>query len=127
MKKKVILILISACLVFLFLYLLRTFYLFLKERTPIDTCYEAYLRLKSKEYCGVVNRKFQDIMNHGSITIEIKRDSSILKWPVANEKSGLYQYIKLNDSIVKESGSFEVLIYRNSVYDTLFVLDYDCP
>lgn len=41
------------------------------------------------------------------------------------DESGLYEFIQTKDSIVKDSGSYEVKLFRDSMKYT-FIIDYGC-
>jgi hypothetical protein len=91
-----------------------------------DICEEDYNYLIDLEFIGVVNKKYIDNQNHGAKTLDILATEGITKWPIAADRSGCYEYLSINDSIVKEIGSYDVFVYRNQVLDTIFKIDYKC-
>ena len=43
-----------------------------------------------------------------------------------NRQSGCFEYLNINDSIIKKYGSYDIIVYRNGQSDTTFVIDYEC-
>jgi len=75
---------------------------------------------------GIVNDKIIDKKRHNYKTIILSVKYTLQKIILDSDKSGFYDYIKKGDSIIKESGSFEMKVFRNSEIDTTFILDYGC-
>lgn len=96
------------------------------QPTLKDHCKEAYKLLESKEIKGIMISKYLDKANHAFKTIELRTNISVEKWVIDADKSGLYQYILEGDSLVKQSDSYEVRLYRDGVYNRTFIMDYKC-
>ncbi len=84
---------------------------------------QAYKSLQFDVYRGIVVEKYLDRDNHNYPSIRIMNEQGIQTVRLQLDKSGLYEFIEKNDSIVKEYGSYEVKVYRNNKTKT-FTLDY---
>ena len=89
------------------------------------TCKEAENKEFHIEYNGVVIKKYIDKTNHNFEIIEIGNKDQIQKIMMDWDKSGLFEYVKEEDSIIKELNSLEVKVYRNKIVTT-FIIDYQC-
>jgi hypothetical protein len=78
------------------------------------------------EYYGKVIDKYIDMEEHGYKTVVLKRRDVTFTELYNSDVSGLFEYLMVNDSIVKKQGSNDIYIYRNSSLDTVFTLDYGC-
>ena len=82
--------------------------------------------VKNENVKGKVIRKFIDIENHSrKFTEIISNHIDTIKYDLTLDISGIYEYLNVNDSVVKESGNYNFAIKRESK-DTVFVLNYDC-
>jgi predicted house-cleaning noncanonical NTP pyrophosphatase (MazG superfamily) len=100
--------------------------IFIMSPSTKENCINSYSELRSESYIGIVTKKYVDKDEHYFITVEIKLKDEITSWILDNDKSGLYDYLKIGDSIVKKNGTYKVRIYRKSKVDTVFILDYGC-
>lgn len=95
---------------------------FLSQPSSKELCYQQYEKEKNILYSGIVVDKYRDSTDHFDRKIELYKSTKILmEW----DESGLYEFIQPNDSIVKDTGSYEVRVYRDSV-EYKFVIDYGC-
>jgi len=91
-----------------------------------EECYELYEIEKDNFYHGYVIKKFNDKRNHGAKTILLIDEQDTLSIGMAFDNSGLFEYIETNDIIVKNSGYYQVHLFRNHEQDTAFLIDYGC-
>ena len=95
---------------------------FLSQPSSQELCYQQYEKEKSISYSGIIVSKFRDSTDHFDRKIKLFESEKILmEW----DESGLYEFLQPNDSIVKDTGSFEVRIYRDSI-EYKFIIDYGC-
>lgn len=73
---------------------------------------------------GIVQSKFLDEKNHMSPTI-VLMDSNEQKIALPNEKSGIFEYIEIDDYIEKSKKSLLVKVVRDSS-EVRKKLDYGC-
>jgi len=72
---------------------------------------------------GVITNKFIDKENHSNLTIELTiNNSSEYNYILRN--IGLYNYIQINDSILKTKFGKKIIIKRNNT-DSIFELNID--
>ncbi len=85
---------------------------------------EEFYQEKSKFYSGKVKNKFIDRDKHEYETtiLTTKYGDSTIIWN--QDKSGLFGFIEINDSIVKLPDSYNLNIFRDSVLVKTFVLDW---
>ena len=90
------------------------------------TCQEYMQQHLSEQYSGIVVEKFVDSMNHNNKTILIRTQRGQFNKQIYNkDKSGLFEYVELADSITKKHSTYRVDVYRNSRNQT-FHIDYQC-
>lgn len=79
-----------------------------------------------KRYRGIITAKYIDSLNHAYETIEIKlNDNSEFYWTTySRDESGFYDYIQVNDSILKKDWGFEFFIKRDT-HEIGFVVNPD--
>ncbi|WP_053178555.1 hypothetical protein [Sunxiuqinia dokdonensis] len=95
---------------------------FLSQPSSDKVCLQQYEREKGISYDGIVKAKYRDSTNHFDRTVELKDDRKILmEW----DKSGLFEFIQTNDSIIKKAGGYEVKLYRN-LNEYKFQIDFGC-
>jgi hypothetical protein len=96
---------------------------FLSQPSDNEICVQQYSKEKTVFYNDIVSAKYLDQLNHNSKIIEFKNKKRKINmdWDL----SGLYEFIELNDSIVKDSGSYAVKVYRDSL-EYIYVIDYGC-
>jgi hypothetical protein len=98
---------------------------FLLRPNQKKRCNEYSKKTLSISFNGVVIRKYIDKKQHYSRIILIQSDDTI-PFAVTYDKSGLFNYIYLQDSIVKEYGENMVVVYRDNERDSTFNLDFGC-
>jgi hypothetical protein len=75
---------------------------------------------------GHIVSKFYDKKEHNFPILEISTvNEKIQQINLNGEYSGLFDYARKNDSIIKLSGEIKVHLFRNSI-DTIFVLKARC-
>jgi hypothetical protein len=65
-----------------------------------------------KEYQGVIISKYVDFQNHSYKTLHIQTESDTIITIWNSDKSGLYDYSIVTDSIIKLRKSFNVIIKK---------------
>ena len=89
-------------------------------------CFELQLKEKSIEYRGIVIDKFIDKENHLYKTIVLSNNNIENKVIIpSRDNSGLFNYLKLGDSVVKNPETLSIKIYRKKILRTL-TIDFDC-
>lgn len=92
----------------------------------VPSCEEYMQRNLSEEYSGIVNKKYIDSLNHLNKTIVIKvTDGSFNIQTFNRDKSGLYNYVKLGDSLSKLLNTYKVDVFRKGEKETFFI-DFNC-
>lgn len=85
-------------------------------------CIQQFEKERLISYDGVVKAKYLDSTEHYYRTVVLNDSQFLLmNW----DESGLYDFIQTKDSIVKNSGSYEVMLFRDSMKYT-FTIDYGC-
>ena len=95
-------------------------------RLQAPTCSEYYKKAKLNEFNGIVENKFIDKKQHNYKIIILFNKSALEKIILNTDKSGFYEYIKEGDSIIKETGSYKMKVFKKSKIDTIFILYYGC-
>ena len=90
------------------------------------SCSYYYKNEKKKFYSGIITNKYVDKKEHNNKFIELENEYNNLKLLMNNDLSGLFEYVRVNDSIIKKKDSYLISVYRNSKKDTIFELDYGC-
>jgi hypothetical protein len=118
--KKSVLIIISFVLTIITLVIL-----YYDQPSKNEICIDAFIKAGQVEYKGLVDKKYIDI-NH-AIPIFIVKDKNNISLKVSNYRdiSGLFDYIEVGDSIIKEGDSYEIIVIRNN-FEKKFTLDYGC-
>ncbi|MBK6284586.1 MAG: hypothetical protein IPF54_19895 [Draconibacterium sp.] len=84
--------------------------------------YSTVQKEKGIYYNGVVTKKFINSEEHNYKTVLLNNGQELwMNWDL----SGLYEFIEINDSIMKNSGSYAVKVYRDSL-EYIYVIDYGC-
>lgn len=95
---------------------------FISQPSSEKICIQQYEKEKSVYYDGIVTNKYIDSTEHNYRTIILSNHKSLwMDW----DESGLYEFIEVNDSIVKDTGSYEVRLYRDSI-EYNFIIDFGC-
>ena len=87
---------------------------------------EYYKAAKFETYQGIISNKYFENKSENRPTIEVKNKYGVQKVYYILDQSGLFDYIKIGDSISKNYGEYEIFVYRNQNIKT-FVLDYNIP
>ncbi|PKP11530.1 MAG: hypothetical protein CVU09_01495 [Bacteroidetes bacterium HGW-Bacteroidetes-4] len=123
MKKKILINIISLiCFGALFV-------LFLNNGFPDwfrnNACKTLTNRVKEQNFVGVLNDKYQNKKSHLDETLIIDNNGKMLKLIVPTDKSGLYTFIEVGDSISKEKESMECYVKRDGIIKR-FEIDFGC-
>ncbi len=95
---------------------------FISQPSSEELCLQQYKNEKNVFYNGVVTNKYLDSLEHNYKTIILNNHKTLwMNW----DESGLYEFVQPFDSIVKNSGSYEVKLFRDSMRFT-FTIDYGC-
>lgn len=90
-----------------------------------DPCeFESIFR--QEEWHGIVTKKYNDAPNHNYETIELQNETGskkIQNWVVF--KNGNFDRIDVGDSIAKNKGETNVILYKNN-YQYRLPVDYGC-
>ena len=82
--------------------------------------------LKNVSYKGVVINKFIDSTQHNYPIVVVRQiDNSIYKFDLTHDRSGLYRFLQIGDSIVKSKGAYNIEVIRSGM-ERIFILDYGC-
>ena len=102
--------------------LIATLIFFLKQPSNNEICLQQYEKEKYNFFNGIVTNKFINKKEHNYKTLILDGKRTIwMNWDL----SGLYEFIQTNDSIIKNKGSYEVKLYRNSI-EYKFSIDFGC-
>ena len=71
------------------------------------------IRFKAESYCGIIDQKYIDTVNHYNETIEILTASGQKVIICDLDNSGLYRYCQVGDSIVKQPDTYIIDVYRD--------------
>jgi len=96
-------------------------YMIRKENEKLP---EYYQKEKATEYIGVILSKYVDKNNHNRETIIIKNNYDEIKTIWNADKSGFFEFVTENDSIVKKSGSYIIEVYKNDSLLKSFKIDW---
>lgn len=96
-------------------------YMIRKENEKLP---EYYQKEKATEYIGVILSKYVDENNHNRETIIIKNNYDEIKTIWNADKSGFFEFVTENDSIVKKSGSYIIEVYKNDSLLKSFKIDW---
>jgi hypothetical protein len=99
---------------------------FLNLPSRKETCLEHTIKIKNREFKGILKEKYIDKKQHFSKVLKVTSSSENDILVLTFDKSGLFDYLQINDSIIKESGSLELEIFRNDLADTGFIIDFGC-
>lgn len=100
---------------------------FIFQYRNINTCEENYRKEKLEEYYGIVDRKYVDQYNHSFKLVKLKFRTQIRTLHMNSDLSGLFEYIEKGDSLAKQSGQYDVEVYRDGELSKIFKINYDCP
>lgn len=81
---------------------------------------------KELSFKGIIIKKYIDYKQHEYPILEVlTSNKNVQKINLSMDYSGLFDYVKINDSINKENGNLNVKVHRNSC-DSIFVLQINC-
>jgi len=86
---------------------------------------EYYEDVKLFQISGLVDTVFVDIENHGSKKVILSLYDQRKTFYLDLDKSSLFSYLSKNDSLVKEAGTHDVIVFRGKT-KRVFSLDYGC-
>lgn len=72
---------------------------------------------------GKLDSKYVDENDHLRPKIKITNSDKTIIYDLANDESGLYEFVQKGDSVIKRSNSLNVRV-SNSNNDTIFVLKF---
>lgn len=90
-------------------------------------CKEIIMETKSEIISGKIKDKFVDNENYALITVIYfdSKTNTEKRLIYGNDRSGVREFLKIGDSISKQTGSYKFQIFRNGeVYN--FLLDFNC-
>ncbi len=90
-----------------------------------ELCQNAFKSMKQIEYDGIVVKKYID-PNHSVPTFIIRKNNSVIEIADFRDLSGLYEYLKVRDSVVKKRDDNSVYVYRFDSRMATFKIDYGC-
>ena len=90
-----------------------------------SSCADLFKIEKNNTYSGVVLKRYIDRANHMEKTVKINSTHGEKNIFLTFDKSLLFDKIKVGDSIIKQSGSYDVLIKRSEKEFTVQI-DYKC-
>jgi hypothetical protein len=101
------------------------FSVFLVKKKINEDCRRVKEQYLNVEYKGIVDEKFKDKENHAAKTLIIKGKTAKKVFRKYRDRSGLYEYARVGDSIYKPKGSLKVKVIREEK-ETVFTIDLDC-
>lgn len=101
-----------------------TFMIIITQTNKVDqSTYEK--NYKGMECIGRVTKKFIDIDNHSYERVVVREEYKEDGGFILNvETSGLYEFLQVNDSIIKKSGTLDVRVIREDLDTTLVMSVY---
>jgi len=91
--------------------------------TPVEHRNAVITAYRNLSFEGVVVEKFRDIDEHNFKKVILREDNASKTVLFNNETSGIYDFIEVGDSIIKEEGSLRIRLFRDS-QDTVLVMRY---
>lgn len=79
---------------------------------------------RNKEYSGLVVQKYVDYDEHAFQKVIVKHEYGERTILFNQETGGVFNFIEVNDSIIKELDTLAVRIIRNNL-DTLIIMKFD--
>jgi hypothetical protein len=101
------------------------FFVYLAKKKSKEDCIRVREQYLNAEYNGVVSNKFKGKENHAAKTLIIKGKTEKKFFRKYRDISGLYEYVRVGDSIYKPNGSLDVKVIRGK-RDTIFSIDLEC-
>lgn len=101
------------------------FSVFLVKKKIKEDCRRVKEQYLNVEYKGIVDEKFKDKENHSAKTLIIKGKTAKKVFRKYRDRSGLYEYARVGDSVYKPKGSLKVKVIREEK-ETVFTIDLDC-
>ncbi len=79
-------------------------------------------KFKARSFHGVITKKYEDIDHHLNKTFEVESQKIVIDF----DRTGFYEFIKVNDSVIKESGSPVITVFRQGEMLKEFQIDFGC-
>jgi len=96
-----------------------------KQPSKNELCLQAFEKIKDLQYNGIVIEKYKDFNHSTPVFIVESYNQNKVTVSDFRDISGLFNFIEIQDSIIKERHSYEVKIIRNSD-ERIFIIDYGC-
>lgn len=79
---------------------------------------------RDKEYAGIIKKIYIDRYEHDTKTIVLNENyvNILTIWDL--DRSGIYEFVKVGDSIVKRVNTYQVDVYRSDSLIKTFEIDY---
>jgi len=100
------------------LFVVSMFYYVIKI-SPREYCKE----LKKEKFSGKVLKKYVDLAQHNYQWLVYTKGEGIDSNEFNTDLSGFYDYVEINDSIIKIENSYEIMIVNK---DTSFFVNFNC-
>ena len=78
-------------------------------------------KFKMEKFSGRIEKKYIDKKEHNYKMLVISKDNGRDSSRYDNERSGFWDFVQINDSIIKRENSFEIYIIKK---DTSFIIDF---
>jgi hypothetical protein len=79
-------------------------------------------KFKMEKFSGRIEKKYIEKKEHNYKMLVISKDNGRDSFRYDNERSGFWDFVQINDSIIKRENSFEIYIIKK---DTSFIIDFD--
>lgn len=90
-----------------------------------DTLCDSYRAAEFIVIKGTVDAVFEDSENHMQNTVKVISNNNVQTFYLEYDKSGLFEYLEVQDSIIKDYNSYRVNVIRQGKIKA-FLLDYGC-
>ncbi len=117
-KNKIVLIIIAVCL------FISAFFLRCRSKTQEDFYNESVAEVLAEAYNGIVVSKYYDKFNHGTNKVIISNNGDEKELNFVYEKPDLYNFIKIEDTLIKEKNLLFLQIKRKNL-DTVIELKFE--
>jgi hypothetical protein len=79
-------------------------------------------KFKKEKFSGRIEKKYIDKKEHNYKMLVISNDRGRDSSSYNNDRSGFWDFVQINDSVIKRENSFEIYIIKK---DTSFIIDFD--
>jgi hypothetical protein len=104
------------------LFSLFIFIIYLANKQTDKINREFCQKFKREKFSGRIEKKYIDKKEHNYKMLVISKDNGRDSSSYNNERSGFWDFVQINDSIIKKENSFEIYIIKK---DTSFIIDFD--